>query len=116
MRHYYAEHSPRGFANEINTYRFATKDARDKWIDSIDFTENVNQRAGAITAAEARKNVRYKGDWATKSYNSGYIDGDQAMADELAEEEQRKAEIKQMFEWAEAVEEEYQHELKTQNQ
>lgn len=113
---YYAEHSPRGFANEINTYRFATKEARDKWLVGIDYTQNVNQSAGAITATRARKNVRYKGDWATKSYNSDYIDGDQAMAHELAEEEQRKAETKQMLEWAEAVEEEYQQELKTQNQ
>lgn len=111
---YYAEHSPRGFANEINTYRFATKEARDKWLASIDYTQNVNQRTEAITAAKARKNVRYKGDWATKSYNSDYIDGDQATADELAEEKQRKAETKQMFEWAETVEEEYQGQLKAE--
>jgi hypothetical protein len=113
---YYAEHSPRGFANEINTYRFATKDARDKWLAGIDYTWNASQWATAITADKARKNVRYKGDWATKSYNSDYIDGDQAIADELAEVEQRKAERIWMRECDEAVEAEYQQEFKTQRQ
>lgn len=113
---YYAENIPRGFANEINTYRFATKAARDKWLANIDYAENVNQTARAITAKEARKNVHYKGDSATKSYNSDYIDGDQAMADELADEAQRKAETWRMREYAEAEEELYQEQLKAEAQ
>lgn len=98
---YYAEQSPRGFGNEVNTYRFATKEARDKWVAEHEDDGDCNsasQGARAITASKARKNVRYRGDEVTKSYNSDYIDGDQAMADELAEEEQHKAEMKQMFE------------------
>ena len=114
---YYAEHSPRGFANEINTYGFATNAARDKWFANIDYTENVNQTARAITANDARKNVHYKGDWAaTKSYNSDYIDGDQAMAVEFAEEAQGKAERLWMRECAEAEEELYQEQLKAEAQ
>lgn len=113
---YYAEHSPRGFANEVNTYRFATKDARDKWVANIDYTWNASQWANAITAEKARKNVRYKGDSVTKSYNSDYIDGDQAIANELAEVQQRKVERKWMRECDDDMAEEYQQQLQNQNQ
>ena len=77
MRNYYAEQSPRGFANEINTFRFNSEAARDRWVSEHEIDGDVNsasQGARAITAAEARHNVSYKGDAATQSYNSGYID------------------------------------------
>jgi hypothetical protein len=74
---YYAEQSPRGFANEINTYRFATKADRDAWVEDHENDgdcNSANQGATAITSAQARKNIGYKGDDATESYNSNYID------------------------------------------
>ena len=77
MESYYAEQSPRGFANEVNTYRFKSKQARDAWVEEHRHDGDVNaasQGARAITAREARENVGYKGDAATKSYNSGFID------------------------------------------
>ncbi len=80
MKSYYAEQSPRGFSNEVNTYRFATKAARDAWVaehESDGDCNSASQGAKRITAAEARRNVGYKGDAATKSYNSGYIAGDE---------------------------------------
>jgi hypothetical protein len=77
MKHYYADQSPRGFANEINTYRFASKAERDAWVAEHASDGDVNSatRGGrAITAKQARVNVSYRGDAATESYNSGYID------------------------------------------
>lgn len=74
---YYAEQAPRGFANEINTYRFATQSGRDQWVSAHKDDGDCNsasQGARTITAAQARGNAGYKGDCATKSYNSGYID------------------------------------------
>ena len=97
MKSYYAEQSPRGFGNEVNTYRFTTKAARDKWVAEHESDGDVNsasQGASAITADQARKNVAYKGDAATKSYNSGYLDGDA----ELANEEQSRLDRKQEME------------------
>jgi hypothetical protein len=85
MKSYYAEQSPRGFANETNTYRFTTKAVRDKWVaehESDGDCNSASQGARSITAAEARRNVGYKGDAATQSYNSGYIDGNQELANE----------------------------------
>jgi len=76
---YYAEQSPRGFANETNTYKFAAKRARDKWVADHKDDGDVNsasQGASAISAKAARKNVGYKGDAATESFNSGYIDAE----------------------------------------
>jgi hypothetical protein len=76
---YYAEQSPRGFANEINTYRFATRATRDKFVAERENDGDCNSAAlgaRAITARDARRNVGYRGDAATQSYNSGYIDGD----------------------------------------
>ena len=32
MRHYYATQSPRGFANEINVWQFASRADRDAWV------------------------------------------------------------------------------------
>mgnify|MGYP006299486785 CR=1 FL=1 len=62
MRQYYAQRSPRGFANEIVTYACEGKAWRDRFC----------QLSGAVpcTAKQARKTVGYKGDAATKSYNS----------------------------------------------
>ena len=103
MKSYYAEQSPRGFANETNTYRFTTKAARDKWVaehESDGDCNSASQGATAITADQARKNVAYKGDAATESYNSGYIDGDQ----ELANEEQDRADRKATDRYARSLE------------
>ena len=93
MKNYYAEQSPRGFANETNTYRFTSKASRDKWVaehESDGDCNSASQGASAITADRARKNVAYKGDSCTRSYNSGYLDGDT----ELANEEQNRLDRK----------------------
>lgn len=74
---YYAEQSPRGFANEVKTYRFSTKAERDAWVAEHAGDGDVNSAAcgaRAITAKQARANVGYRGDAITESYNSGYID------------------------------------------
>ena len=63
MKSYYAEQSPRGFGNEVNTYRFTTKAARDKWVAEHESDGDVNsasQGARAITADQARKNVAFR--------------------------------------------------------
>ena len=81
MKHWYAEQSPRGFGNEINTYRFKSKKKRDLWVYDHENDGDVNSAArGArsITEKEARSNVAYRGDNATKSYNSSYIDKEEA--------------------------------------
>ena len=31
-RNFYAAQHPRGFANEVNVYRFASRQARDAWV------------------------------------------------------------------------------------
>jgi len=77
MKHYYAEQSPRGFANETNTYRFSSKAGRDTWVTKHASDGDVNSAACgacAITEKQARKNVGYRGDAATQSFNSGYIE------------------------------------------
>jgi hypothetical protein len=82
---FYAKQSPRGFANEINVYAFATKAARDEWVDRHANDGDVNSAAcGAetCTAKEAKKIVGYRGDAITKSYNSDIMDGDDALATE----------------------------------
>lgn len=74
---YYAEQSPRGFANEVHTYKFATRAARDQWVAEHTDDGDCNSAscgAQAITAKQARANVSYRGDGATTSYNSGYMD------------------------------------------
>jgi len=74
---FYAQQSPRGFANEVITYFFATKASRDKWAEMHKDDGDCNsasQGAEAIKAKQARLNVTCKG-----SYNSGYIDGDQEL-------------------------------------
>ncbi|EIQ01447.1 hypothetical protein OpiT1DRAFT_00016 [Opitutaceae bacterium TAV1] len=77
MKHFYAEQSPRGFANEVCTYRFGSKKERDDWVSRHGSDGDVNSAclgARAITAAAAGQNVRYRGDALTRSYNSDYID------------------------------------------
>jgi hypothetical protein len=75
MRHYYAAHMPRGFSNEVNTYRFTSRKARDQFIrETNDGEERPERWAKTITAREALANVRDQGDAATQNYNSGYID------------------------------------------
>jgi hypothetical protein len=76
-KHFYAEQSPRGFANELHTYRFTTKAARDKFVADHCNDGDCNSAltgARAITAKQAMANVNYAGDALTKSYNSGFID------------------------------------------
>ena len=76
-KHYYAEQSPRGFANEINTYRFESKSARNAFVDEHQADGDCNSSslgARAIDAKTAYKNVNYRGDEATESFNSGFID------------------------------------------
>jgi hypothetical protein len=70
---YYAAQSPRGFANEVNVHTFATKAARDAWVDRHADDGDVNsasQGAYAITSKRARAILGYRGDSATQSYNS----------------------------------------------
>jgi hypothetical protein len=77
MRHYYAEQSPRGFANEIKTYRFASKADRDAFVEEHKNDGDCNSAAcgaEAIDAKTAYANVGYRGDDATESFNSGFID------------------------------------------
>ena len=76
-KHFYAEQSPRGFVNEVQTYRFTTKSARDLFVAEHCNDGDCNSAltgARTITAKEARSNVNYAGDILTKSYNSGFID------------------------------------------
>jgi hypothetical protein len=76
-KHFYAEQTPRGFANEVQTYRFATKAGRDKFVANHCNDGDCNSAttgARAINAKQALANVKYTGDATTKSYNSGYID------------------------------------------
>jgi hypothetical protein len=72
-KHYYAAQSPRGFANEINVIRFADKATRDQWVEEHEDDGDCNSAAcGAyvVTAKEAHKIARYKGDEITDSYNT----------------------------------------------
>ena len=72
MRSYYAEQSPRGFANEIVAHKFPSRAARDKWVEEHKDDGDCNSAAcgaSACTAARARQIVGYKGDAVTQSYN-----------------------------------------------
>ena len=107
MRNYYAEQSPRGFANEINTYRFSSKIARDKWVAEHGADGDMNSASRgttAITAKDARQNVRYKGDAITRSYNSDYINGDLEVANEEQEHLDYLAEMKALDFYARSLE------------
>ena len=77
MRNYYAEQSPRGFANEVVTHRFGSKVERDQWVTEHESDGGMNSAAcGArpISAIQARRNVGYRGDAATQNFNSGYVE------------------------------------------
>lgn len=83
---YYAKQSPRGFANEINVYAFATKAARDEWVGRHRGDGDMNSAtcgAKACSAKEAKKIVSYRGDAITQSYNSGMLNGDEALRAEI---------------------------------
>ena len=70
---YYASQSPRGFANEVIAHKFASRAARDQWVDehrSDGDCNSATRGASACTAAQARKIVGYRGDAVTESYNS----------------------------------------------
>ena len=70
---YYAAQSPRGFANEINVYSFTSRSARDAWVNEHKDDGDVNSAtrgAYAVTAREASRIMRDRGDAATDSYNS----------------------------------------------
>jgi len=73
MSHYYAEQSPRGFGNEINVYRFASRAARDAWVAEHADDGDVNAAtcgAYAVSARTAYRTAGYRGDAATQSYNA----------------------------------------------
>lgn len=70
---YYAAQSPRGFANEINVYRFNSRRERNAWVkDHADDGDcnSAYQGAYPVTAIAARRILGRKGDAATKQYNS----------------------------------------------
>lgn len=72
MKSYYAEQSPRGFANEVIIHKFASSSARNKWVDEHKHDGDCNSAscgARSCTAARARKILGYKGDAVTGSYN-----------------------------------------------
>ena len=78
-RHYYAEQSPRGFANEVIVHKFESRAQRDAWVEEHQYDGDVNSAytgAGVCTAAEARRILAYRGDAITESYN-GLIDHDE---------------------------------------
>ena len=55
-RRYYAAQSPRGFANEVNVYAFASKSERDEWVSAHADDGDVNAAtmgAYVVTKAEA---------------------------------------------------------------
>ena len=69
-RKYYVERMPRGFSNEIETYAFPTQEMRRKYLEDHDMGGGPTEPR-AISSREARKNINYRGDAATQSYNSG---------------------------------------------
>jgi len=84
-KHYYAEQSPRGFANETMVHRFPSRAARDAWVEEHRYDGDINSAytgASACTADEARRILAYRGDAITESYN-GLVDHDEA--DDLRE-------------------------------
>jgi hypothetical protein len=63
-KHWYAAHSVRGFANEVNVLRFTDKATRDQWVREHRHDGGVNSAAcgaEAVTAKEAHKVARRKG-------------------------------------------------------
>lgn len=75
---FYARQSPRGFLNEINVYSFASRKARDAWVEKHRYDGDVNSMfrgASACSAREAKKIVGYRGDAVTQSFNK-MIDGE----------------------------------------
>jgi hypothetical protein len=57
-RHYYAAQAPRGFSNETNVVRFASKAARDRWVREHRHDGGVNCAAcgaEAVTAKDAHR-------------------------------------------------------------
>jgi len=76
MKSYYAQQSPRGFANEVIAHKFPSRVARDKWVDEHRNDGDCNSAAcgaRACTAKDARQIVGYKGNAVTESYN-GMVD------------------------------------------
>ena len=70
---YYAEQSPRGFANEVNVHSFASRAERDAWVEEHRSDGDVNSAArGArrCTAREAREITRARGNAVTQNYNT----------------------------------------------
>lgn len=75
--HYYAQQSPRGFVNEVNTYRFRSRADRDAFVSAHASDGDVSSAAcgaRAVTARQAHATVGYRGDAATQNFNSGFID------------------------------------------
>lgn len=75
MKYYYAQKSPRGFGNEVATYRFTTKSARDEFVE-MDADPCVETSTFACSAKEAHEVVNRKADACTQVFNSGMLDGD----------------------------------------
>ena len=70
-RRYYVEHMPRGFSNEVEVYAFPTKESRRKFLE--DRRGEGSTEPYPVSAKEARKTLRYRGDAVTRPYNSGPI-------------------------------------------
>lgn len=69
---FYAKQSPRGFSNEINVYSFASRKARDAWVEEHRNDGDANSAycgASACSASEAKKIADYRGDAVTQSFN-----------------------------------------------
>ena len=85
-RHFYAQRSPRGFSNETETYKFTSMKKRDTFVSQ-------DEKAHTITSRQAHRNVNWKGDAMTTSYNSDMLDGDEI----LRERQNYEKELKKML-------------------
>jgi hypothetical protein len=77
---YYAEQSPRGFANEIIVHHFSSRAARDAWVYQHKDDGDCNSAvigARACTAKRAQEILGYKGNAITESFN-GLIEHEEA--------------------------------------
>jgi hypothetical protein len=101
------------FASSNRQHEALTLDAVRQYAPSAFATQAHDSRSDRYTyiptstvieaTAQARKNVAYKGDAATKSFNSSYIDGDQEMANEEQDRADRKAEHEATDRWAKSL-------------
>ena len=92
-KHYYAAVMPRGFSNEENTYAFSSQKARDKFISEYPAEDYGKTGRYAVSRRVAMKNVHYKGDAITQSYNGSMRDGDAELQEELFEKQRKEKEF-----------------------